>query len=114
MAFAIFNKAISGARREPGAYVDMTWVDGASVAYTLQGSIQPAAAKDTSRLLERMPEGARIQSAFKVYTKTAVQLGDILILNGEPHEIMMVDVWQNGILPHFCATGVKMQAEGTL
>lgn len=114
MAFAIFNRAITGRRRATGSYFNGVWVPGEASDITIRGSVQPAAAKDISRILERLPEGSRITSAFKVYTKDVVALGDILMLHGSFHEVMMLDIWQNRVLEHLCATCVKMQEERSL
>lgn len=114
MAFAIFNQPIPIRRAGTGQYVDGIWVAGAATDGVIQGSIQPASANDTTRILDRLPEGSRIRAAYLVYTRDVVSVGDTVDIHGEDYAIMQSDIWQNRILPHYCLMAVKMQEAGVL
>ena len=114
MAFAEFNKTLMGFRRAPGEYVRGVWVEGERIAITLRTSVQPVSFKDQESLVKRLPEGTRIGSAFNLFTTGDVQQKDIFVISGFEHEVMILDDWDNGIVPHRKAVAVRMQTEGVL
>lgn len=110
MAFDIFNKTVTGTRKTGGAYVEGDWVPSPPVPLVLRTSVQPSPKKD----LELLPEGRRESAAYSLFSKTEIQNGDIVVLFGENYEVLAVEIWQNGILPHYKGVAAKMQKEGSL
>ena len=112
--FAQFNQTLQGVRRGEGSYVMGKWVPGPEAPIVIRTSVQPVTNKDQESLVKRLPEGTRIASAFRLYTKDEIRELDILVIRGFRHEVMVLDVWDNGVLPHYKAIAVRMQTEGVL
>lgn len=100
-------------RRAPGAYVAGRWVPGVvSTPENILATVQPAQLADYD-LLQRLPEGGRVESIMRVYTTAELNLvsenadstGDLLDwpdgLRGRPYVFMARSPWQSRIIPHY-------------
>lgn len=100
-------------RRAPGAYVDGRWVPGAeSAPEMILATVQPAQLADYD-LLQRLPEGGRVESVMRVYTSEALNVmsseagvsGDLLDwpdgLRDRPYIFMARSPWQSRVIPHY-------------
>lgn len=108
MAFNVFNQTLTLQRTGPGGYTGGLWQEGTSGQVSIRSSVQPSSPKE----LQLLPEGRREAGAFTLYSKTEIRLEDVVMLFGDPYEILKVEIWQNRILPHYKAIAVKMQKEG--
>lgn len=89
--------------RTPGAYVDGRWVEGAEVETTFRASIQPAK-KDDYDQLQALAEGRRVESAVRVYTRTALAVageapgnGDLVVHRGDRYLVTAGSDWNVGM-----------------
>lgn len=111
--FGIFRKPLTVKRQSEGAWVNGFWVAGSETTLTIQASAQPANADD----MQLLPDGKRLQGAYKIYTDAdlivaiegVTQVADKVVINGQDYEISAANPWQNGIIPHneFMATRVQ-------
>ncbi|PZQ49752.1 MAG: hypothetical protein DI556_09785 [Rhodovulum sulfidophilum] len=112
--FPEFSRTVTGTRRAPGTYVDGIHQPGTSAPISIFASIQPSSTRDRQLILRLLPEGRREESSFKLRAAEEIRTGDQFELYGTVHEILSVEVWRNGQIPHYTALAVRMQAEGLL
>lgn len=93
-----------------GQWVNGQWVESPAQKLALRGSVQPAGASD----LKLLPEGRRTERSYTLYSSSRMIEGDKTTLFGEEYEILAVEVWQNGLIPHYKAVATKQQKEGSL
>jgi hypothetical protein len=89
-----------------GSYVDGEWVDGAPVASTAYGSIQPISGRDR----ELLEEGTRARGRFVFHTETTLNIvssttparGDTVSFEGRDYEVVADLNWtaHTSGLPH--------------
>lgn len=105
----IARQNITLKRVAPGSYdVNGVWVEGAVTSSTIAASVQPASGKE----LDRLPEGRMYKEAFTLYTSTALNAdednnADQVTIFGKDFTIVNVEVWRNGILPHYKALAIR-------
>lgn len=88
------------------------WVEGASTTGTITASVQPLRGKE----MEMLPEARRESQAYKLYTDTQLftvdtttnKNPDQVQINGDWHEVLIVEDWQNEILNHYKVIVVKL------
>lgn len=87
-----------------GEYVNGVWVDGKPITLWIHASVQSLTAKQ----MQSLPEGRRQMQSFTLFAsiplRTAEQNGnqaDIVIIDGDQYEVVAVEHWNNGILPHY-------------
>ena len=112
--FPEFSRTVTGTRQTPGAWADGIWVPGATVPISIFASVQPSSTRDRELILKLLPEGRREESSFKLRAAEEIRTGDRFDLYGTVHEVLSVQVWQSGVIPHFTALAVRMQTEGLL
>ena len=110
MAFSAFERQIDGHRKTGGSYVNGDWVEAVPTDISVMSSVQPSPNKD----LMLLPEGRREGGAYSLYSTSELRNGDVYFLYGDAYEVLAVEVWQNGILPHYKAVAARMQKEGSL
>jgi hypothetical protein len=108
MAFIQFNQTIVG--EIPGAQTNVGGFlqEGTPTPLSIEGSIQPASSRD----LETLPEGRRINKTYAVYTQDEMQENWRLTIYGQSYTCVDPGVWQNGVLPHYKALMQKTEAVG--
>lgn len=100
-------------RRAAGAYVDGRWVPGTeSAPETIMATVQPAQLSDYD-MLQRLPEGGRLESIVRVYTTAELAVmseeagvsGDLLDwtegLRTRAYVFMARSPWRSRIIPHY-------------
>lgn len=112
--FPEFSRTITGTRQTTGAYVEGIWVPGATAPLSIFASVQPSNTRDREQVLKLLPEGRREESSFKLRAAEEIRTGDRFDLYGTEHEVLSVQVWNSGMIPHFTALAVRMQIEGLL
>lgn len=96
--------------RKTGSYINGVWTPGAPVNLTIRGSLQPASSED----LEKLPEGRRNKTAYRIYTKDDIRgldtsaNPDRVQIHGDSYEVVTVAHWENGLLNHKKAVVVKL------
>lgn len=90
-----------------GGYVKGIWQNGSETEISFSGTFQPASGKE----LENLPEGKRSHSIYKIFAGLENEFtssddlkqleADCISLNGEVYQIIKVDKWDNGLLPHW-------------
>jgi len=105
MAFAEFNQTLSGTRNAAGSYVNGVWVNGAPANISLACSVQPSTGKEILLL----PEGRRTESAYTLRSVAEIKEGDKFTIFGDVHEVLKVQVWQNGIISHYLGVATRIQ-----
>lgn len=110
-----FRQTLSIKRRAAGTLSNGIYSEGAVSSIAITASVQPAGSKE----LQALPEGRRASQAFRLYTSTELftasvggRNADRVTLFGSEFEVVAVDVWQNGIMPHYKVI-VSRVAEGT-
>jgi hypothetical protein len=99
MAFIRFNNPIIGEISGTQTNVGGVLVEGAPTPIAIMGSIQPSSSRD----LELLPEGRRVNKSYTVYTRDEIKEGYRLTIYGDSYTCMATEVWQNGVLPHYKA-----------
>jgi hypothetical protein len=99
-------------RRAAGSFVNGVWVEGATTQMQILCTVQPA----TGEAMQRAPEGRRNESGYSVFTDTAIRTAekgannpDIMVISGQVHECIAVDVWQNGVISHHKALFLRQE-----
>jgi len=98
-----FTRTVTVTRNSSGSYVQGVWVQGATETFTITASIQPATGRD----IDALPEGRREYRHVNVYTDTRLipqdddATGDVIDIDGENFEVVTVESWQLGGLPHY-------------
>ena len=105
MAFGQFNQIITGTRKTTGEYVNGVWTPAVPAPLTIASSVQPTTGDD----MQRLPEGRRIDAAYTLRSKSEIRNGDVFDLFGVDHEVVRVEPWQNGVIPHYMALTVAVQ-----
>ena len=105
MAFAQFNKTLAGSRKGSGSYVGGVWVPGSAAQITIAASVQPASENE----LKLLPEGRREDGAYALRSKQEIRAEDVFPIYGDDHEVLRVQVWQNGVIPHYLGLAVRVQ-----
>lgn len=102
---SFFGRLQQARRRPVGEYIDGIWTEGDWSAFTFIGTIQPL----TGKQFDRLPEERRERAGYNVFTATALRSledganPDQVYAFGRWHEVVAVEPWQNGILPHYKA-----------
>lgn len=102
---SFFGSLQSARRPGTGQYVNGVWQDGAWQTFSFNGTIQPLTGKD----YDRLPEGRRETAAYAVFTRAVLrgldstQNPDQVLCFGAWCEVLSVEPWQSGILPHYRA-----------
>lgn len=98
------RKKLQFKRVMKGEYVNGVWVEGKTIELWINASVQPTTAKQ----MQALPEGRRNKQSFTLIAsiplRTAEQNGnqaDLVAINGSDYEVVAVEHWNNGILPHF-------------
>jgi hypothetical protein len=92
-------------RAGAGTYTDGRFVPAATSTITIEGSVQPAGA----RQLELLPEGQRAGDLYTLYTTTELftrgpgSTPDIVTLEGTAWVVIRVDRWDglHAVNPHY-------------
>ena len=105
MAFTEFNRTLTGSRNATGSYVNSVWVAGASSPLSLKASVQPSSDKE----LMLLPEGRRSESGYTLRSFSEIIEGDFFTIQGDIHEVLKVQIWQNGIISHYLGVATKVQ-----
>ncbi len=99
----------------PGTTTATGTTPGAQTAGSTTGSISAASPRDIARL----EEGKRTRRAYKYITtdalNAATQSGVLptwMQINGEWYEVSTIDVWQNGVMPHYEYIVTKIENPG--
>lgn len=100
-------------RRAPGTYVGGRWVPGVIGApESILATVQPAQLADYD-MLQRLPEGGRIEAIVRVYTTAQIALmseeagvsGDLLDwpdgMRIRPYVFIARSPWQSRIISHY-------------
>jgi hypothetical protein len=104
-------------RPSAGDYINGRWKEGANPEYfTVFGSIQP----DSGETVQSLLEGKRVSSIYRIFTDVKLQeadplnkvTGDIVKINGQDYEVIQVQSWQNGLIPHYESVVIR-EKEGT-
>jgi hypothetical protein len=109
---SFFGSVQQAERPAAGEYVDGVWTEGELEAFSFIGTIQPLAGKD----YDRLPEGRRERASYVVITKTQLrgidEAGEVnadrVLAFGAWCEVLSVEPWQSGILPHYRAIIQRM------
>lgn len=104
MAFVEFNQTVTGVRRAAGTYVNGVFVPGAETPLSIESSVQPASEIE----LRLLPEARREDGAYSLRSESEIRNGDIFTLFGDEYEVLRLQVWQNGIIPHYLCIAVRM------
>lgn len=106
MAFGQFNQAING--EIPGTTQNVGGIitETDPTAIVILGSIQPASSRD----LELLPEGRRVNKTYTVFTKDLIKENWRLTIYGDEYTCIAAEVWQNGVIPHYKAIMQKSDA----
>ena len=96
----IGRRTIALTRRNPGRYEGPVFIKGEVINLTIRGSVQPLSGRE----IEALPEGYRINGSYAIRTSSKIFTGDILSIHGEPHEVLKVQPWQNGLINHYVAS----------
>lgn len=113
---ALGRRALSCVR--PGGAYDVhgRWQESTGQPFTIEGSVQPLRARE----LNSLPEGRRASAAFRIYTDFRLRTVDDKALKNpdritfrvpsydttaplRTYEVISVEEWQNGIVPHYKA-----------
>jgi len=102
-------------RYEPGEYVDGYWVDGSTITFNIQTSVQPVKTSE----LEALPEGRRTSKTYKLYpsirlvgvNKVLKTSPDIVTIDNEEYEVFEPQPWQNNLINHYKVFVIKIQTE---
>lgn len=88
------------------------WVEGVETKINIKASVQPATPKE----LLALEENRRNRQTFILYTKTKLDTVEAqnpyrirLFKSTDDYEVVGVEPWQNGILPHFRITVQKIE-----
>ncbi len=108
---SLFNtRKIPIMRPLQGAYVGGIWTETPEQTLYFKGTVQPSRPSD----MKILPEARRVERAYTLYSRSQFKEGDRTAIDNEEYEILAVEVWQNGILPHYKAVATKRQREGSL
>lgn len=96
-------------RKEPGAYNNGEWVEGAYTAAVINASVQPVRGLE----MEMLPEGRRNTQSVKIYTNVKLNTvedknPDHLQAFGYDFEILSVEPWASNVINHYKCIGVKV------
>ena len=102
-----FRKPVVGVRTDPGGYVDGGEIDGSITPLNFTSSVQPLSGNEQ----ETLPEGYREGGAYRLYTDFKLRAvnqntkdpGDKITLDGKDYLIIVVEPWQNNVIPHYKA-----------
>jgi len=102
-----FRKPIVGTRTQAGSRVKGHFVDGSTSVLNFTASVQPLTGDER----ETLPEGLREKGAFRLYTDFKLRTddqktkdpADRVTLENKEYLVVMLEPWQNGIIPHYKA-----------
>ena len=100
---SFFGSLQSARRPSAGQYIAGVWQNGAWASFTFVGTIQPLSGQE----YDKLPEGRRETAAYSVITTTALRgldstvNPDHVLAFGDWCEVVRVEPWQSGILPHY-------------
>ena len=105
--------ALTGKRPATGSWSKGRFTEGAYTALSLRASVQPLS---PGARMQSLPEGRRESSAFTLFTLTELMTvdvnddhnPDIITIYGLEYEVMDVQNWQNGTIPHYEAVVAKI------
>ncbi len=83
------------------------WTDGTETPFTFAASVQPLKGNE----LLTLPEGQREKESYKLYTSTQLftanesekKKPDKIQLFDKTFEVIIVEPWQNSVIPHYKA-----------
>ena len=111
MAFQQFNKMVAIRRRYPATLLAGVYTETAPPdLLMIPTSVQPMPSKE----LQLLTEGRRTTGGYVLYTKADLRLEDVAELDDGDYEVVKLDIWDNGVIPHRKAYTLRMQAEGSL
>jgi hypothetical protein len=103
----LYNKATYSVER-PGVttYSGGVATESASTTFKIKGNAQPL----TGNELLQLPEGDRQRQNMKLYTKTELQVNDLVTIDsGNAFEVQNVEDWTRQIrLPHYKARIMRL------
>lgn len=74
-------------RKEEGSYnTDGEWEAGGSVSYSMRAVVQPL----KPDALKDMPEGVRACATHTVWSRTKIQLDDVVTVSGVSYRVMLI------------------------
>ncbi len=86
--FAVFKTGTyTHTRKGTLSYVDGDATRGADTVGTVDATIQPATSKD----LELLPEGYRVNGVRRIYTETALQVDDQIMIGSDTWRVISLD-----------------------
>jgi hypothetical protein len=98
------TRTIQVVPRTAGSYVKGRWTgEAAGTPHNIQGTWQPA----TETEIQRLPEGRRERSVFRLYTKSLLNSlsqtknPDRVTVDGVTYELYAREKWGNGLIPHY-------------
>lgn len=102
-----FRQSISGTRFDPDTNVKGRLVPGGSSPLNFTASVQPLSGDENLTL----PESLRESQNYWLYTDTKLQTtdeknktkADQVTLFSKTFQIIRVEAWQNGVIPHYKA-----------
>lgn len=98
----------------PGGSYDANgrWQESSGAPFTITASVQPLSGKE----LEKLPEGRNLSGVYRLYTDFRLQTVDdngaknpdrivagISPTPNRQYEVIQVEEWQNGVVPHYKA-----------
>lgn len=103
-----------------GTYVKGVWNECSSIDVNFTGTFQPANGKE----LELLPEGKRNHSIYKIFANLTNDFtsfddlkqleADNIIYNGSTYQVIKVEKWDNGLIPHWEFYVERFKLEETL
>ncbi len=102
--------------RVAGAYDHGKWVEGDTIDFEIQASVQPVKSLSENEM-QSIPEGRRQSAMFRIYTNTELltteidQQPDRAMINGEEFELFVSNPWQNNVINHYKYVLVKMEKQ---
>jgi len=91
------------------------WSPGAETPFTFIASVQPLRGSE----LLTLPEGQRERETYKLYTSTKLNGAnesnktkpDKIQLFDKTFEVLIVEIWQNKVIPHYKVIVSKIDAD---
>jgi hypothetical protein len=100
-----FRDTLIVTRWTAGHYEEGMWVDGLTVDFSIQASVQPLPPRE----MQTLPEGRRDAAAYRLYSNTELiaanleddRNSDLVALDEQIFEVISCAKWTNGVVPHF-------------
>ena len=105
------RRRIFGFRMGAGIFVNGVWVEGTLTPISFDASVQALRPKE----MQMLPEGRIVTQGYRLYTDYELKTVDTgvaknpdrVTLFGLEFEVVSVEIWQSGIIPHYKAMAVR-------